>query len=72
MTSTLPAACAGALTKHSVLETHSTDAAFVVPKLKTVAVLPSAKPAPVMVTVVPPAIDPVLGLRPVIVGRNLK
>jgi len=57
---------------HSVVEVQLTEVPFVVPNLKTVAVLPGAKPAPVIVTLVPPAVDPVFGLRPVTVGTNLK
>ena len=71
-TSTVPTACAGETTVHVVLEVQLTDVAFVVPNLKTVAVLPRAKPVPVMVTLVPPALEPLLGLTPATVGRNLK
>jgi hypothetical protein len=49
-----------------------TDVALVLPNLKTVAVEPSAKPAPVIVTFVLPASDPAFGLTLLTVGRNLK
>jgi hypothetical protein len=71
-TSTVPTACAGETTVHFVVELQLTDLAFVVPNLKIVAVLPRANPVPLTVTLVPPALDPVLGLRRVTVGVNLK
>jgi len=55
-----------------VVEVQLTDVPFVFPNLNFVADVPRAKPAPVTVTLVPPAEDPVFGLRPVTVGRNLK
>ena len=70
-TSTFPAACAGEATVHSVVEVQLTDVAFVDPNLKIVADVPRANPVPLTVTLVPPALDPVFGLRPVTVGTNL-
>ena len=55
-----------------VLDVQLTGLALVVPNLKTVADAPKAKPVPVMVTLVPPAVEPLFGLTPVTVGRNLK
>jgi len=71
-TSTVPTACAGDTRVHSVVEVQLTDLLTVVPNLTFVAVLPRAKPVPVMVTLVPPALDPVFGLTLVTVGTNRK
>ena len=57
---------------HVVVEAQLADVAFVEPNLNFVADFPSAKPVPVTVVLVPPTFDPVLGLSPVTVGRNLK
>jgi len=70
--STVPTSCAGDRTVHFVVEVQLTDVDFVDPNLKTVAVLPRAKPVPLIVTLVPPALEPIVGLRPVTVGTNLK
>jgi hypothetical protein len=54
---------------HVVIEVHSTDEARVdPPKRNEVAVAPTPNPVPVIVTGVPPAVDPVLGLTLVTVG----
>ena len=58
LTSTVPAACAGVVTAHVVLDVQLTGLATVAPNLKTVAVVPGANPPPVTVTVVPPAFEP--------------
>jgi hypothetical protein len=71
LTVTDPAACAGVATVHSVLELQFTEVALLVPNLNAVAVVPGANPVPLTVTVVPPAVVPELGLKPVIVGTNL-
>jgi hypothetical protein len=57
LTSTIPTACAGATTVHSVLELQLTDLLAVVPNSTFVAVLPTANPVPVMVALVPPAFE---------------
>ena len=58
---------------HVVLEVQSTEVASCFPKKKTVADVPTPNPVPVMVTAIPPAVDPVLGATPVTVGStNLK
>ena len=72
LTSTVPTACAGETTVHVVADVQLTDVAFVNPNRMIVAVSPRANPVPLTVTLVPPALDPVLGLRPVIVGAKLK
>jgi hypothetical protein len=56
---------------HSVLEEQLTDVALVVPKLNFVPVVPGANPAPVTVTLVPPATGPAFGVTLVTVGANL-
>ena len=55
-----------------MVEVQLTEVPFVDPNLKTVAVVPGTNPLPVTVTVVPPAVEPVFGLRPVTVGVTLK
>src|SRR5882757_4022835 len=60
-------ACGGATTVQTVVEVHSTPVAAIPANLIVVAE-PSAKPLPVIVTLVPPAIGPLLGLTPVTVG----
>jgi hypothetical protein len=69
--STVPAACAGASIVHSVLDEQFTEVAFVVPKVNFVPVVPGAKPAPVTVTLVPPATGPPFGAAPDTAGANL-
>jgi len=55
------------------LDVQFTVVASVVPNLKSVASVPRPNPVPVTVTVVPPAIDPELGVSLVTVGGpNLK
>jgi hypothetical protein len=71
-TVTVPALCAGATTVQVFDDVQSTDLAFVAPKLNFVAVVPRANPAPLMVTLAPPATGPVFGLTLVTVGANLK
>src|SRR5450756_1853236 len=71
ITSTVPAACFGAIAVQVVLEEQLTPVAFVAPNLNTVAE-PSAKPLPVIVTVVPPLVGPDEGLTPVTAGVYLK
>jgi len=74
LTSTILAfSAAGATTTHVVVEVQSTDVANVPPNLMVVALVPSAKPVPVIVTLVPPVMGPVFGFTFVIVGAsNLK
>jgi hypothetical protein len=71
-TSTLPAACAGDTTVHSVLVAQLTEVPAVVPNFKTVPVLPGPKPAPITVTLAPPAVDPLDGLTLETIARKLK
>jgi hypothetical protein len=71
-TSTVATACAGATTVHVVVDVQLTDVAFLIPNLMIVADVPSANPVPLTVTLVPPAVDPAFGLRPVTVGANVK
>jgi hypothetical protein len=54
-----------------VVEVQFTDLACVDPKRKFVLAVPGTSPAPVTVTVVPPAVDAVFGLAFVTVGVNL-
>jgi hypothetical protein len=61
VTSTVPAACAGAVAWSSVAETNVTDVAGMPPN-ETVA--PAMKCRPVIVTVVPPAAGPPVGEMP--------
>jgi|ERR1700683_2179099 len=72
ITSTVPTVCAGTRTVHSVAEAHSTFFDFVEPNMKVVPVAPVAKPAPVIVTLSPPAFEPVLGLTPATAGISSK
>jgi hypothetical protein len=53
---------------HVVVEVQSTVLAAVDPNLKVASVAPTAKPAPLTVMTVPPALGPALGLRLVTVG----
>jgi hypothetical protein len=55
-----------------VLEVQSTAVARLDPNLKLVAVVPGANPAPAIVTVVPPAVEPVLGATLSTAGVSLK
>ena len=72
LSSTVPTSCAGEKTVHVVLEVQLTPVPVAVPNLMIVPVVPMAKPVPVTVTFVPPALEPEVGLRPVTVGVNLK
>ena len=65
VTSTLPAAPAGATAVIEVAELTVNNVAAVAPNLTAVAPL---KLVPVMVTRVPPAVEPLAGLRPVTVA----
>ena len=65
VTSTVPADSAGESAVHDVLDEQLTPVAAVEPKLT---VSPNWKPVPVMVTVVPPAVGPAVGLMAVTVG----
>ena len=67
-TLTAPAACAGVVAVIDVLLMTFTPVAAVPPRL---AVAPARKPVPVMVTEVPPAAVPVLGVIEVMVGAGL-
>ena len=71
LTSTVPTACGGDLTSHTVVDVQLTVAAFGDPNLKIVAPGAVRKPAPVTVTGVPPALGPVFGVRPVMMGTNV-
>jgi hypothetical protein len=68
VTSAFPVRWAGTTTAQLVIEVQSTLAAGVDPNSKLVAVVPRPNPLPVTVTLLPPALDPVLGLRLAIVG----
>ena len=65
VTSTLPAASAGAVAVIEVAELTVTLEAAVEPNLT---VLPAANPVPVIVTEVPPAVGPNVGLTAATVG----
>ena len=67
-TLTAPAACAAVVAVIEVLLTTVTPVAAVPPRLT---VAPARKPVPVIVTEVPPAAGPVLGVIEVIVGAGL-
>lgn len=67
-TLTAPAAWAGVVAVIDVLFTRVTPVAAVPPKLT---VAPVRKPAPVMVTVVPPMVVPELGVIRVTLGAGL-
>ena len=71
ITSTVPTACLGEVTVHFVDDSQLTLVATVAPNLTIVSPAPVAKPLPVMVTVVPPVLDPALGLTSVTVGVYL-
>jgi hypothetical protein len=65
VTVTAPAVPAGVVAVICVALTTTTLVAAVLPN---VTVAPAAKLVPVMVTAVPPAVEPVFGLTPVTVG----
>jgi hypothetical protein len=66
--STVPRLCAGVTTVHMVVEVQLTVVATFEPNLKAVASVPRPNPVPVTVTLVPPALDPVVGVTLVTVG----
>jgi hypothetical protein len=68
MTSTAAAACAGAVTVIDVAEITVTDVPGMPPNETPVAPL---KLVPVIVTLVPPAVEPLAGLIPVTVGAEV-
>jgi hypothetical protein len=68
LTSTVSTACAGLTTVHVVIDAQLTDVPEAVPNLNVVRLVPGAKPVPVTVMLVPPALEPEVGLRLVIVG----
>ena len=72
VTSTVPAIPEGAISVQLVVLTQLTALALRVANLKDVPVVPTLKPLPVTVTLVPPAVEPLLGSRAVIVGMYLK
>jgi hypothetical protein len=65
---TAPAACAAVVAVIDVLLPTTTPVAAVPPR---VTVAPDWKPVPVIVTAVPPAVDPELGAIPLTVGAGL-
>ncbi|GAA1332774.1 hypothetical protein GCM10009610_73130 [Pseudonocardia xinjiangensis] len=67
VTSALPAACAGAVAVTWVAEITVNDVAGMPPK---VTALDPVNPVPVIVTTVPPTVDPTAGLRLVSVGTT--
>jgi hypothetical protein len=67
-TLTAPAVCAGVVAVIDVLPTTVAAVAAVPPRLT---VAPARKPVPVMVTAVPPFVEPVFGVIEVIVGAGL-
>jgi len=67
VTFTAPADSAGATAVIEVAELTVTLVAATLPKLT---VLPDANPVPVMVTEVPPAVGPLVGLTAVTVGAT--
>ena len=60
-------AAAGLMAVQALLELQLTELASNLPKMNFVLV-PSAKPLPLMLTVLPPALGPSLGLTAVTVG----
>ena len=68
-TFTAPAACAAVVAVIEVLLTTVTPVAAVPPRLT---VAPVKKPVPVMVTAVPPAVVPEVGVIAVTVGAGLE
>jgi hypothetical protein len=71
LTLTVATTCGGDSIVQDVLELQLTEVAFGEPNLKIVAA-PSAKPDPVTVTLVPPAVPPELGFTDVTLGVYLK
>src|SRR5947209_2414186 len=75
-TSTIPALAAGLVAVHVVAAEQLTFDAGLLPNLTVDPALPAVKWPPVMVTTVPPAEEPVVGLMPVTTGMphpgNLK
>lgn len=67
-TSAAPALRGGDTTEQVVFVLHCTLLARAVPNLNVVAPVPGAKPVPFTVTLVPPAVEPDLGLTPTTVG----
>ena len=65
VTFVVPALCSGAVACNSIVEMTLTLFAGMPPKLT---VAPDPKFAPLIITDVPPAVDPAFGLTPVIVG----
>ncbi len=65
VTLTVPADAAGAT---AVIETPELTVTLVAATLPKLTVAPEAKPVPVMVTDVPPAVEPLVGLTAVTVG----
>jgi hypothetical protein len=65
---TVPAACAGAVAFNSVADTNVTNDAAAVPNFT---VAPGTNPLPIIVTAVPPAVDPERGLTDDTVGTAL-
>ena len=72
VTSTAAASCFGDTAVQRSLEVQLTLFDAVAPNLMIVPLVPSANPLPVMVTVVPPALGPLLGLTLLTSGVNLK
>jgi hypothetical protein len=78
LTLTVSARCAGEVTVHVVAtvgfetfqDVQLTAVALAAPNL--IVVWPLTNPVPVIVTVSPPALEPLLGLTPLIVGVNVK
>ena len=68
VTCTAPAEPAGLTTVHELVVLQVTEVPAVVPKSTVLAPEVVEKPVPVMVTVVPPAVDPEVGLILVTVG----
>ena len=68
MTSMVPETCAGAVAVIDVAETTVNEAAAVPPNETEVAPL---KPLPVIVTLAPPVVDPLEGLRLVMAGAGV-
>src|SRR4030081_1882424 len=69
-TSTVPALCtAGAVTVQVLTEAQLTPVAGALPNLNVIAETPGAKPEPLIVTLVPPAFDPLAGVTLSTVGR---
>jgi hypothetical protein len=67
-TATVPAACAGEVTLSLVADVTCTDVAVVEPKVTLVV---PVRWVPMMVTVVPPVVDPEVGVTDVTVGAGV-